>query len=106
MTFAAKPFWDVADWFRVRGTLGVAVSRAHFKFDVDGNGYSSRQRFDDWSVYGVAGIGGMFRWNGLCLGVDVLARFLDDDVEIRGRDVRGTVDRAPWMLTVSLGYEF
>lgn len=106
MTFAAKPFWDVADWFRVRGTLGVAVSRAHFKFDVDGNGYSSRQRFDDWSAYGVAGIGGMFRWKGLCLGVDVLARFLDDDVEIRGRDVRGTVDRAPWMLTVSLGYEF
>ena len=43
---------------------------------------------------------------GACLGFDVLARFLDDDIEIRGRDVRGSVERSPWMLTVYVGYEF
>ena len=106
MTFAVKPFWDVTDWLRLRGTLGVAVSRTHFTFDVDGQGYSSRQRFDDWSVYGVGGLGGMLRWENFCLGVDFIARFLDDDIEIRGRDVRGSVERAPWMLTVYAGYEF
>ena len=106
MTFAVKPFWDVTDWLRLRGTLGVAVSRTHFTFDVDGQGYSSRQRFDDWAVYGVGGLGGMLRWENFCLGVDFIARFLDDDIEIRGRDVRGSVERAPWMLTVYAGYEF
>ena len=106
MMFAAKPFWEVTDWFRVRGTLGVAVSRTHFTFDVDGPEYSSRQRFDDWAVYGVGGLGGMFSWKGVCLGFDVLARFLDDDIEIRGRDVRGSVERSPWMLTVYVGYAF
>ena len=106
MTFALKPFWDVTDWFRVRGTLGVALSRTHFTFDVDGPGYSSRQRFDDWSVYGVGGLGGMFTWKGVNLGVDVLARFLDDDIEIRGRDVHGSIERSPWMLMVYIGYTF
>ncbi len=106
MMFAVKPFWEVTDWFRVRGTLGVAVSRTHFTFDVDGPEYSSRQRFDDWAVYGVGGLGGMFSWKGVCLGFDVLARFLDDDIEIRGRDVRGSVERSPWMLTVYVGYAF
>ncbi len=106
MTFAVKPFWEVTDWFRVRGTLGVAVSRTHFVFDVDGPGYSSRQRFDDWAVYGVGGLGGAFTWKDVSLGVDVLARFLDDDIEIRGRDVHGSVERSPWMLMVSLGYAF
>ena len=48
----------------------------------------------------------MLRWENFCLGVDFIARFLDDDIEIRGRDVRGSVERSPWMLTVYVGYAF
>lgn len=110
LTLAVKPFWDVTDWFRVRGTLGAAVSRTHFVFDVYGRGdgadYSDRQRFDDWAVYGVGGLGGMFSHKGVCLGFDVIARFLDDEIKIHGRDVHGSVERAPWMLTAYVGYEF
>ncbi|MBQ9432110.1 MAG: hypothetical protein IJU44_11235 [Kiritimatiellae bacterium] len=91
LTFAVKPFWDVTDWFRVRGTLGAVVSRTHFVFDVYGRGdgadYSYRQRFDDWAVYGVGGLGGMFSHKGVCLGFDVIAHFLDDEIKLR-RDRR------------------
>ena len=110
LLLAAKPWFDVTDWFRVQGTLGAAVSRAHVKMDVWGHGagasYADRQRFDDWSVCGVAGLGGMFRWKDACLGVDVLARFLDDDMELRGRNVRGSLDRGDLTVCVYLGYEF
>ena len=110
MLFAVRPFWEVTDWFRVRGTLGAAVSRTHFVFDVygrgDGASYASRQTFNDWAVYGVGGLGGLFSWNGVCLGFDFLARFLDSDIDIHGRDVHGSVSRAPWMFTVYVGYEF
>ena len=54
----------------------------------------------------MGGLGGMLRWENFCLGVDFIARFQDDNIEIRGRDVRGSVERAPWMLTVYAGYEF
>ena len=110
MLFAVRPFWEVTEWFRVRGTLGVAVSRTHFVFDVygrgDGASYASRQTFNDWAVYGVGGLGGLFSWNGVCLGFDFLARFLDSDIDIHGRDVHGSVSRAPWMFTVYVGYAF
>ena len=110
MIFALKPWYDVTEWFRVQGTLGAAVSRTHVKFDVyghgDGGAYAGRQRFDDWAAYGVGGLGGMFRYRGACLGFDFLARFLDDEIKIRGRDVRGAFDRGSWTFRVYAGYEF
>ena len=110
MVFALRPRYDVTDWFRVQGTLGAAVSRTHFAFDVygrgDGGSYSGRQRFDDWGVYGVGGLGGTFPYAGVCLGFDFLARFLDDEIKINGRDVHGAVDRGNWMFRVYAGYEF
>lgn len=110
LVVAAKPWWEPVDWFRVQGTLGVAVARAHAKFDVEGHGagtaYSSRQRFDDWFVYGVGGLGGMFRYRRICLGFEFLARFLDDGMKIHGRDVSGRIDRGHGMFRVYFGWEF
>ena len=107
---AAKPWWEPVDWFRVQGTIGVAVARTHAAFEVSGAGvgeaYSGRQRFDDWSVHGVGGIGGMFRCERALLGFDFLARFLDDSMKIRGRDVSGGIDRGHWTLRVYVGWEF
>ncbi len=110
LILAAKPWWEPADWFRVQGTLGVAVARTHAAFEVRGAGaggaYSGRQRFDEWSVYGVGGLGGMFRCERASLGFDFLARFLDESMKVRGRDVRGRIDRGHWTLRVYLGWEF
>jgi hypothetical protein len=40
------------------------------------------------------------------LGFDFLARFLDDSMKIRGRDVSGSIDRGHWTLRVYVGWEF
>lgn len=107
MIFALKPWYDLADWFRVQATLGAAVSRTHFKFSTFGASTGvDRQRFDDWSVYGVGGLGGMFRFEDFCLGFDFLARFLDNAMKIDGRNVHGTIDRGGWFFRVYVGYEF
>jgi len=107
MIFALKPWYDLTDWFRVQATLGAAVSRAHLKFGVSGTSPStSHQRFDEWSVYGVGGLGGMFRFEDFCLGFDFIARFLDNAMKIDGRDVHGTIDRGGWFFRVYVGYEF
>ena len=110
MIFALRPWYDVTDWFRVQGTLGAAVSRTHFAFDVygrgDGGAYASRQKFDDWAVYGVGGLGGTFHYACVCLGFDFLARFFDSDIDINGRDVHGSIARSPWMFRVYAGLEF
>lgn len=108
---AAKPFYDVTEWFRVVGTLGVAVSRGQLDFGMtatfDGGRIDSdSERFSQWDCYGIGGLGGMFHHGCTCLGFDFLARFLDRDIDIDGRSVSGSVGRSPWMFRVYAGFEF
>ena len=111
LTLTAKPYCDVTDWFRVVGTLGVAVSRGQLDFDMmaltDGSRvYADSERFSSWDCYGLGGLGGLFHcWN-VCLGFDFLARFLDRDIQVDGRNVSGTVERCPWMFRAYAGFEF
>ena len=111
LAFLLRPWFDVTDWFRLVGTLGVAVSRASLDFTVNGytNGrhsYHDSQKFDAWDVYGLAGIGGMFRYGSYCLGGDFLAKFLDDDLSVNGRSVQGDISREDWTCRIYVGYEF
>ena len=111
IAFLIRPWFDVADWFRLVGTVGVGVSRAAFDFTIDGysNGnrpYHDSEKFDDWDVYGIAGAGGMFHYKGYCLGCDFFARFCDDDLDVDGRSVRGEISRESWTIRAYLGYEF
>ena len=99
------------EWFRVVGTLGVAVSRGELDFDMkaasDGRRiYSDSERFSQWDCYGIGGLGGLFHYWHMCLGFDFLARFLDRDIDINGRSVTGSVERCPWMFRVYAGLEF
>lgn len=108
--FLARPYYDVTDWFRLVGTLGVVVSRHDLEFTAsmtDGGTTSHFERnFSEWDVYGVAGLGAAFRYKDFTLGVDFLARFLDDDLNVRSDYVRGSVERGDWMFRVMLGYDF
>ena len=110
MLFALKPYYDITDWFRVIGTVGVGVSQAHFDFksggSINGQGFSHNQSFDDWACYGVAGLGAMLHYSHVCLGFDFLGRFLQEDIDINGKYVDGYIERAPWMMKVYLGVEF
>ena len=106
-----RPWFDVTEWFRLVGTLGVGLSRAAFDFSIDGytggrSVYHDSQKFDSWDVYGIAGLGGMFSYDAYCLGVDFMAKFLDDDLDIDGRSVEGKISRESWTCRVYIGYEF
>lgn len=111
LTIAAKPYYDITEWFRVVGTLGVAVSRGELDLDMmaasDGRRiYSDSERFSQWDCYGIGGLGGMFHSWHMCLGFDFLARFFDRDIDVNGRSVAGSVERCPWMFRVYAGFEF
>lgn len=110
MMFLVKPYYEVTDWFRIVGTLGLVVSRQNLEFaaTISQNGTHSKyaRHFHDWDVYGVAGIGASFAFDDFSIGVDFLARFFDDDMDIRSDCVRGDVERGDWMCRVMFGYRF
>jgi len=106
-----RPWYEVKDWLYVHGTLGVGVTRSSFDVMTEAiyNGkriYRSSQEFHDWCVYGIAGAGLVMRAGDFDISCDGLFRFFQDDMEIRGRDVRGSIER-PWaVLRVGLSYAF
>lgn len=110
MMLAARPYYDVTDWLRINGTLGVAVS--HDQLKIKGGlfepGYASywRSNSSQWDVYGIGGLGVMLRYDDFTLSGDFLARFLDSDLQVDDRYTHGTVEHGRWMFKVALGYEF
>lgn len=110
MVFALRPYYDIFEWLRLYGTIGLAVSWSEFDLDVysDRNGVSTSYSRDykQWDVYGVGGLGLMLRWHDFCLGFDFFARFLHDDLDINDDIVKGSLERGGWMFRGMLGYEF
>jgi len=106
----ARPYYDFADWFRAYGTFGLVVSRGSFDLDMEvvDNGWAYRHSYDcaQWDVYGIAGLGGMFRYKDFTLGADFLARFLAKDIDVDDTYVQGSIERSKWLLKVTVGYEF
>lgn len=107
---SVKPYYDLASWLRLVGTVGVAVSRAELDIDLKivdrGNSISRNYDCTQWDVYGIAGAGFLLRYDDFTLGAEGFIRFLDDDVEIDEEYVRGTLERGRWYARLSLGYEF
>ena len=110
MALALRPYYDILDWLRFYGTIGVAVSWSEFDLKVRYNGNNGylryKRRYDDWDVHGIAGLGLLARWKDFTLGFDFMARFLQDDLSIHDRIVRGSLERSEWMFRCMLGYEF
>lgn len=107
----AHPYYDVTEWLRISGTVGLVVSRQDLDFtmtirrdnEID---YRSARDFSQWDVYGVAGGGLMLRYEDFTLSGDILARFLDDDLTVDDPYAHGTIERGRWMIKLSIGYEF
>ena len=110
MILLARPYYDIYDWLRLTGTIGLAVSRMDFDFSMamTSNGRSMRYSDDShqWDVYGIAGLGLMMYYKDFTLSCDVLARFLDDKMDIDNPYVHGSVSRGDWMVRAMIGYEF
>ena len=100
---ALKPYYEVTDWFALRGTLGVGLDHRRFDVSASGIGRSSEH---DWNCYMVCGLGGMFRWERFCLGADFLRKVFDHDMDVDTKYVRGSVGNANWTLRAYVGYEF
>ena len=100
---AVKPYYELTDWFMLRGTLGVGLDYRNLDVRVSGIDKSSE---DDWDCYMVCGLGGMFHWSDICIGADFLRKVFDDDMDVNTRYVSGSVDNAAWILRVYVGYEF
>ena len=105
-----KPYYDVFDWLRVVGTVGLVVSRGEFSLDETVVGSDFRQSrskdYSEWDVHGIAGLGLQLSYDDWSLGCDFYARFLDDPVDVHDSYVHGEIEQSDWLLKVSLGYRF
>ena len=106
-----RPWYNLTDWWRVNAALGLGITRSEFDFAMNAafNGeqiYASRQTFDEWRCYGLAGLGTTFRLWRVDLSADVLARWCQEDMDIDGRDVSGTLEKPDLALRIALGFEF
>lgn len=107
MMFLARPWYEICDGWRVFGELGVGVSYARFEYDIAySDGPRRGQNFDDWSVYGLAGLGTVVTWKDVSLSCDFIARLGSEDLNVNGRDIHGSIDRGDWLFRVMLGYSF
>ena len=101
--WALKPYYELTDWFVVRGTVGVGLDYRSIDVKVSGAGSASDH---DWDCYMIAGLGGMFHWKGVCMGADFLRKVFDSDMDVNTRYVEGSISNASWMLRAYVGYEF
>ena len=100
---ALKPYYELTDWFMVRGTLGIGLDYRNLDVMASGLGKSSEH---DWDCYMITGLGGMFHWDNVCLGADFLRKVFDNDMDVNTKYVDGSIGNANWMLRVYVGYEF
>lgn len=98
-----KPYYELTDWFMLRGTLGVGLDYRNFDVSVSGLGSDSSH---DWDCYMLCGLGGLFYWDNICLGADFLRKVFDDELDVDTRYVNGSICNANWMFRVYIGYEF
>lgn len=105
--FLLKPWWDVTEWLRVYGAIGMELARTDFELHTYNSATGSRTGdISEWQVCGLGGGGVMVHgWHGV-LGVDFLTRFLQDDLSFRHDGFSGEFDRSPWFFRVYVGAEF
>ncbi len=111
MILLVRPYYDVFEWMRVNAMLGLVVSRQDLDFTLtmmhDGVvDYRSSRDFSQWDVYGVAGGGLMLYYKDFTLSVDILARFLHNDLDFEDGCVSGDIRRGDFMVRLAIGYEF
>lgn len=100
---ALKPYYELTDWFMVRGTVGAGLDYRNLDVRVSGLGKDLEH---DWDCYMICGLGGMFHWKDICLGADFLRKVFDDDMDVSTRYADGSIGNADWILRVYIGYEF
>ena len=107
----ARPWWEPCRHLRLFGTVGLEVARREFDWQMDawgtdGSSFAERGSSDGWYVMGLLGGGLSVEWEGFVLAGEALWRFGGDDLDVRGRTVRGEIESGRWGFRLSLGYTF
>jgi opacity protein-like surface antigen len=107
----ARPYYDCADWLRVYGTVGAAVSYLRFDYSFrassDGKTVLRESRtYDDWDVYALAGLGVLARLGDWSVSADFMTRLWADSLTFDAASARGSVSRGDWMFRLGVGYAF
>ena len=110
MFLMARPWYEITDWWRVFGEVGLAVSWSQFDFEYSAIGAGGRlgssEDFSEWRCYGVAGAGTVFRLWQFDLSIDFLGRFLNDDLDCNGKYCSGSIEKSDWLIRAMVGFEF
>jgi len=111
LAFMLRPWYDITDWLCVHGTIGLGVTRSSFDYSMEAicNGsavYCSSEEFDEWRCYGLAGGGLLFRVWDFDLSCDGLFRWCQQDMEIDGKDIHGSIEKPCAVLRLGLSYSF
>jgi len=106
MLFLARPWFEITDWWRIFANIGVGVSWGRLDCEFRSEFINASEDFSQWDVYGVAGVGTIFRYKQFDISLDVLGRFLRDDMDINGHNVTGSLSRSDWGIRLMVGYEF
>jgi len=106
MMFLLRPWYEITDWWRVFANVGVGVSWGRFDSEIHGTNVGASEDFEQWDVYGVAGLGTVIRYGRFDISLDVFGRFLRDDMDVDGRYVHGSIERSAWGFRVMAGFEF
>jgi len=111
LAFMLRPWYDLTDWLCVHGTLGLGFTRSSFDYSMEAvcggsTIYRSSEEFHEWRCYGIAGAGLLARFWDFDVSCDGLFRWCQDDMEINGKDVHGTLQK-PWgVVRLGLSYNF
>lgn len=106
-----RPWWEVWQWLRLFGSLGLEISRREFDWNMDIWGtddtrYRESGTEDEWRVLGLLGGGFAFQWWDFVLAGEALWRIGGDDLDVSGKTLKGGIEHGNWGFRMSLGYEF
>lgn len=100
---ALKPYYEVTEWFMLRGIIGAGLD--YRRLDVAVSNVCS-DTDSDWSFYMLCGVGGILRWENVCFGVDAIAKVFNEDMDVDTKYVEGSISDADCQLNIFVGYEF
>lgn len=106
-----RPWYEITDWWRVFGSLGLGVGYGSFDFEMrtimEGKRvYNVDTTENKWGMYGLVGGGTIFRLWDFDLSTELLYRFGQNDIEFDNNYVSCSLEKPSFVLRIAVGYEF
>ena len=106
-----KPWYEVTPWWRLTGTVGLAVTRSEFAYSVmadfgqDGV-YRSSNTMAEWRCCPIAGLGTIVKVGAFDVSCDFLVRIAPGDMTVNADGVSGKIEKPDCFLRLAAGLDF